>query len=411
MRTASLPLALLLLLACAAPERPDHLVLITVDTLRADRLGAYGHADATTPHVDALARESLRFERAYAHSSMTLPSIASLLTGTLPAEHGIYSNRGALKKTTRTLAEYAREAGFRTGAFIGSYALRPNRRLSRGFEHYTRDFRDREQVREQPENRADWLTDRAIEWLAARAAGERFLLWVHYQEPHGPYTPQRFAAPPAGGPTLPQSDSHSGRGAIPRYQWLGHGRLVEYQARYDGEIAEMDVQLGRLVQALRERGLLERSAVVFTADHGEAFGEDELYCAHSEGLDEVLLRVPLLVRAPGVTPAVRSDVVRQIDVAPTLLSLLGLEPRALAGRSLLEDGGDRPLVAQLVLRDQRWRSLRSGERLLVDDDTRALSAADPLGAELERLAPWPVRLSDLVTQEEAEALRAMGYAQ
>jgi len=173
----------------------------------------------------------------------------------------------------------------------------------------------------------------------------------------------------------------------------------------------MDVQLGRLVQALRERGLLERSAVVFTADHGEAFGEDELYCAHSEGLDEVLLRVPLLVRAPGVTPAVRSDVVRQIDVAPTLLSLLGLEPRALAGRSLLEDGGDRPLVAQLVLRDQRWRSLRSGERLLVDDDTRALSAADPLGAELERLAPWPVRLSDLVTQEEAEALRAMGYAQ
>jgi arylsulfatase len=408
MRANVIPLALALLAACA-PERPDHLVLVTVDSLRADRLGAYGYAGPGTPAVDGLARQSILFERAYAHSSMTLPSVASLLTGRLPAEHGIYSNGGSLGKEVTTLAEHARGAGFRTAAFLGSYALRPNRRLSRGFEAYTRAFRDREQNRAQPENGARWLTDQAIAWLATLEAGERFLLWIHYQEPHGPYTPASFAEPAAAGPILPQSSSQSGRGAIPRYQWLGHGRLTEYEARYDGEIAEMDRQLGRLLTALQEGGRLEHSVVLFTADHGEAFGEEELYCAHGEGLGEVLLRVPLLLRAPGLAPAVRRDAVRQIDVAPTLLALLDLEGPSLPGRSLLEEHGDRDLVAQLVQRERRWRSIRNRDGWLLDEGVDALGEG-PLVAELERLAPWPTRLVDRLTPEEAEALRNMGYA-
>lgn len=426
MRALVTSLAVSLILACggdAPTRRPEHLVLITVDTLRADRLGAYGYAEAATPNIDALAREALRFDRAYAHSSMTLPSIASLLTGVLPAEHGIYSNHGALKAETRTLAERVHEADFDTAAFIGSFALRPNRRLSRGFDRYTRDFADEEAVRKHPENHARRLTDEAIAWLDRRDPAGRFLLWIHYQEPHGPYTPPTFRPAPAGGPVLPRSESVSGRGAIPSYQWLGHGRLAEYEARYDGEIAEVDRQLGRLLQDLRKRALLDRSVVAFTADHGEAFGEDDLYCAHSEGLDETLLRVPLLLRAPGVDAGVRSDVVRLVDLAPTLLSLLGLDAQELPGRSLLAPAGDRPVVAQLVRRGERWRSLRdrgfelresgTGARItpLAVGETAAPAEVGALHAELERLAPWPTLVPVITSPEEADALRAMGYVE
>ena len=424
-RSVPLVLALAIAAGCGGdvPGPPDHLVLVTVDTLRADRLGAYGHANAQTPHLDALAAESVRFERAYAHSSMTLPSIASLLTGLLPAEHQIYSNRGSLRRGVPTFVQALRTAGFRTAAFLGSYALRPNRRLDRGFEQYTKVFEDREKVRPQPENRAATLTDAAIDWLDRLPPDERFALWIHYQEPHGPYTPESFRPPTATGPTLPRSDDHSGRGAIPEYQWLGHGRLPEYLARYDGEVHDTDREVGRLLDALRARDLYERSLIVFTADHGEAFGEDGLYLAHGEGLHEALLRVPLLLRAPGVAPRVRGDRVRQIDVAPTALALLGVtRDGSRNGRLLLDEVGDRPLVAQLVLRDERWRSIRDeGLELVTGTDPEVLrstgdaaeapaGARAPLLAELDRLAPWPVRLSDLLSAEEAEALRAMGYA-
>lgn len=424
-------LAPALLAACAGrePSRPvQDVLLVTVDTLRADRLGAYGYGAAQTPTIDALAAQSLRFEHAYAHSSMTLPSVASLLTGELPAGHGIYANRGRLKVAQTTLAERLKPAGFTTGAFIGNYALRPTRFLWQGFDRYTKKFRSHEQVRDQPENDARSLTDEAIAWLAERRPDERVLLWVHYQDPHGPYTPRHFRKPTPGGPTLPRSASQSGRSAIPRYQWLGNGRLNEYEARYDGEIAEVDRQLARLLDAFRERGLLERSAVVFTADHGEAFGEDDLYCAHGEGLSDVLLHVPLLLRAPGVTPGVRSDRVRLIDLVPTLLALTdvdgGEDASRLPGRSLLEPSGDRPVVAELVLRDERWRSIREDGYELLDDAhgtprLRALDAASEapaprkeLASDLGRLAPWPLRLSDLqqVTPEEEKTLKALGYA-
>ena len=404
-------------LACvpAAPPSSDparHLLLVSVDTLRADRLGAYGYTAASTPHVDALAAESLRFDAAYAHSSMTLPSVTSLLTGRLPAEHGIYANRGTLKGTQTTIAEHLKPAGFVAGAFIGNYALRPTRFLWQGFDRYTNTYREAEQVRKHPENDAKSLTDEAIDWLDARRPEDRFLLWVHYQEPHGPYTPAEFAPPAEAGPTLPQSESESGQGAIPAYQWLGHGRLAEYEARYDGEIAEVDRQLGRLLAAFRERELLGETAVVFTADHGEAFGEEELYCAHGEGLSDALLRVPLLLRAPGVEPGVRGDRVRQIDVLPTLLALLGLQVPELPGRSLLEEAGDRELVAQLVLRDRRWRRIEGAGLSRVDDGAAPLPENDPAAAALKRQAPWPLRLADLqqLTPEEEETLRAMGYA-
>jgi arylsulfatase len=420
---------LAVLAASDASAQLRHLILITVDTLRADRLGAYGYTEAHTPAIDALAGESLRFERAYAHSSITFPSVASLLTGMLPAQHGISTNRGMLRRTIPTIATRLRSAGFKNAAFIGNYALRPSRKLDRGFHRYTSQFAGEEAVRGHPENPGPELTYQALEWLRKRSPDERIFLWVHYQEPHGPYTPPDFTAPklPADTLELPESASNSGRNAIPRYQWLGHGRVAEYQVRYDAEIRAVDREVGRLLAALRERALLEESAVVFTADHGEAFGEDDLYCAHGEGLGEILLHVPLLLRLPGATPAVRAEAVRLIDVAPTALELLGVEATGLPGRSLLEDVGDRQVVAEV--QDQRptsWRSVREGpvelreqqggeSRLLTrtrpPSDTAAEAERQRLQSALERLAPWPQSAppTSELSPEERRALEALGY--
>jgi len=430
MRGPRLPALLLLLplgLACGARvEAPRHLVLITVDTLRADRIGAYGYAEARTPHLDGLAAESLRFERAYAHASITLPSIASLLTGLLPTEHHLFANLHKLHPRFATLATRLDEAGFGNGAFVGAYALRPQRGLARGFSHYTETYQDRESVRPWPENLGEALTRDALAWVDQRTPGERLFLWVHYQEPHGPYTPPEFEPPADGGPELPRSDTQSGRGAIPSYQWLGHGRLGEYEARYDGEIREMDRHLGALLDGLRSRGILDRSVLVFTADHGESFGEDGLYCAHGESLDESLLRVPLLLRAPGIDPGVRRDAVRLIDVAPTALALLGVPASDLRGRSLLDDVGDRALVAQIVaFGGRRYRTIREDGFELSEtpegSEVSSLDGSEPappalrrrLVAGLDTLAPWPLddQPPPRLTPVDREALRKLGYVE
>jgi len=420
------------------PEPPRHLVLITVDTLRADRIGAYGYARARTPNLDRLADESIRFDRAFSHASVTMPAIASLMTGQLPAVHRVFDNGGRMLETIPTLATVLEQAGFATGAFIGSFPLRDSRGFDRGFSHYTREFHALEAVRPQPENLAGQLTDDAIAWIDAQDPSARLFLWVHYQEPHGPYTPPDFEAPPANshGLVLPMNVTSTGRGGIPRYQWLGHGRLDEYEARYDGEIAEVDRNLGRLLTALRDRKLLDESVVVFSADHGEAFGEENLYCSHGEGVDESLLRVPLLLRIPGQPAAVRTDVVGHSDVATTVMQVLGIDSDApFPGRSLLRDEGDRTIVAQFGQKKRkRWRSIRRGDVELRDNgrseptllshgrpsagagpppdpDGSAPQAdlAENLEAELDRLAPWPVRAFTQLTEEDAENLKRLGY--
>jgi len=423
-------------MGCAAEPEPRarNVVLVTVDTLRPDRLGAYGYEAARTPAFDRLAMESLRFERAYAHSSLTLPSIATILTSRLPAAHGLLSNAGALLESTDTLATRLRGAGFRTAGFIGSWVLRPETGLSRGFERYTERYLGKEEVDLRPENPAAFLTDGALVWLAELSPNERFFLWIHYQEPHGPYTPSEFEAPDAepGEAELPRSSSNSGRRAIPRYQWLGHGRLSEYRLRYDAEIAEMDRQLGRLAEGLRQQGVLDDTLLVVTADHGESLGEDGLYLAHGEGLDDVQQRVPLLLRGPGIAPGVRRDRVGLADLAPTLLAQLGVNPGGLRGVSLFDPIGDRIVVAQgasSIGKNNSWRSIRDGEHELVEGQpvpgalrarTKIRGAATPddetlarLRATLSREARWP----DLygtgkpeVGPAEREALRALGYA-
>ena len=162
---------------------------------------------------------------------------------------------------------------------------------------------------------------------------------------------------------LPKGEDNSGKNAIPEYQWLGHGRLNEYQARYDAEIQETDRNVARLLDTLRELTLLDKSVILFTADHGEAFGEEEVYCAHGTGLGDALLHVPMFLRIPGRAPERRSDRVRLIDVVPTVAELFELPTPKLRGRSLLLDLGDRPVVSQIGVRpEKRWRSVRIEQR-------------------------------------------------
>jgi len=305
--------------------------------------------------------------------------------------------------------------------------------LERGFASYTAEFESMELKRPIPENPAGVLVADALDWVADQPPDQRLFLWLHFLEPHGPYTPAHFKPPAANADetALPESRSQSGRRAIPRYQWLGHGRLSEYLLRYDGEITDVDRHVGTLMQGLREAGVFEDSVVVFSSDHGEAFGEDDLYCAHGEGLDEVLLRVPLLLRIPGQSPAVRADRVRLIDVMPTLLGLLGVEQHDLPGDSLLHDRGDRRLLSQTVnfRQGRAWRGLRDGDYEVVEERggasvARRIASApldeagnvpsdvrDRLHAELEQESAWhdvrPVRLQP----KEKEALRALGYAE
>jgi arylsulfatase A-like enzyme len=207
---------------------------------------------------------------------------------------------------------------------------------------------------------------------------------------------------------------------------LGHGRVAEYEARYDGEITDFDRHLGRLLAALREQEILDQSILIFASDHGEAFGEEGLYFVHGDGLGEALLHVPLLVRLPDTPGSVREDRVRLIDLPPTLLEAVGVGAEEFPGRSLLVDEGDRPVVAQV--RSERkylWRSYREGRYELRQQGTRppVLYGAEELSDQdvkeirtrmlgvLRQMAPWQKSQEPetALTEEEEANLRALGY--
>ncbi len=301
-----------------APAAPANLLLITLDTVRADRIGAYGYPAAETPHLDRLAREGLRFEQAAATAPLTLPSHATILTGLLPSRHGVRNNgAGALSPTVETLATRLSAAGYRTGAFVGSFVLDRRFGLARGFATYDDEIERGPRAGSlEAERPGSLVVDRALAWLARLDDPRPFFAWVHLYDAHAPYAP----APPF-------SDRHPGR-------------------PYDAEIASVDHEVGRLLAGLGERAA--RTVVAVTADHGEGLG-DHGELTHGLLLYESTLRVPLLLTAPGFLPAGRSvaDPVSLADLAPTLAGVLGLEfaPPQLAGRDLgaaLRDGGRLP---------------------------------------------------------------------
>ena len=408
------------LLSGASSGQPP-VILITIDTLRADRLSSYGSDRVATPHLDRLAEEGIRFANASSTVPFTLPAHSSIMTGLYPPSHGVRENVGyVLAPELVTIAERFQDRGYRTGGFVSAFVLDARWGIARGFDTYVDDF-DLDAMaganlgsvqRAGPETIAH-----ALEWLDGVGAEEPFFLWLHLFDPHDPYDPpEPFRS--------------------------------EYQGRpYDGEVAYTDSLIGEFRAALEERGLFDESVLVLTSDHGEGLGDHgESY--HGFFVYDSTVHVPLIVRLPGGTERGRvvGDAVSHVDIAPTLIELLDLDGAGAGqGRSLLPDmqGLPSPLAERSVYAESFYaldhygwaplRSLRTAEHKYIEapepelyalledpgelanvlleerDLSRRLRAeALEFSAELDRAAPSPSAEPDL-DEDTLAQLRALGY--
>ncbi len=394
-RLATVGLALLAV-ACgrsgapAAPPAatpPRHLVIVTIDTLRPDRLGAYGSTTVPTPHFDRIAKEGVRALDATSHVPITRPSHATLFTGRYPAEHGVRDNISLpLNKDVPTLAETLAAQGFATAAFVSTFVLSSPSGLDRGFQHYDDAFQANDQGDEAVflstvQRRGDATLDAVEQWLDGRPPAEqakRTALWVHLYDPHDPYEPpEPFAT-----------------------------RFAEQP--YDGEVAWTDTLLGRLRAALEKHQLWNDALVVVTADHGEALGEHD-ETGHGFFAYQTTLHVPFVMRGPGV-PAGRTldGPLRLVDVAPTITELLHVAPMppGMTGESFaahLPEGAPplaRPSYAESLtpLVHYQWSDLR----VLREGPWKYILAPRP---ELYDLTADPGELRDLAASTPATARR------
>jgi arylsulfatase A-like enzyme len=399
-------------------ERPN-VILIVVDTLRADHLGCYGYSRETSPGIDAFAADAMLFERGFSHAADTRYACASLLSGFLPHETGVLEDT-ALSDDIDTLPEMLRGAGYATAAVISNYVLRAGRGYEQGFDVYDDTMDQREQVRDWPERVATATTDRAIELLDD--LGQRpFFLWLHYQDPHGPYasppgweaglhdtTERRQAVQPSG--------SLSGRGGIPGYQLLGDERDPDfYRARYDAEVRYVDAELVRFFEALKASGAYDDSLIILTADHGEGMGEHDYYFAHGEYLYQHQIHVPLIMRWGDRLRGRRSEPVQHVDIVPTVLAAAGvaaapsfpgadLRQPVPSARSILSE-----MQSPLVPDRQKLSLVQGHEKLIHTPSTRQFELYDLAVDPYERLdlfgdATRATRLAEL--QTEMQAMRA-----
>ncbi len=341
--TLALGLALLAA-ACAGDEGPPNVLLITIDTLRADHLSAYGSKSARTPHMDRLAEGGVLFEAAYTDVPWTLPAMTSTLTGTLALRHGVRSGNDPLAEGEPTVAEILRRRGYRTGAVVGSYALDARFGLARGFDVY-----DDELFVMRAD---DEVSDAALALLEELAASPPFFLWVHYFGPHS---------------LLDRSLS-----------WQENQR--RHVENYPAKVSHADAAVGRLLDALDAAELAERTLVLLHADHGESLGEHR-WVGHGRYVYEDNLRVPMILRWPGHLPADARNgaLVGNIDLAATILDAAGAGKDAapLDGRSLLSAvRSGQPVRAELyfetylsafanfadTVKDENGRGVRVGVR-------------------------------------------------
>jgi choline-sulfatase len=395
--------------AALAGKRPApasvNVLVITLDTLRADVLGCYGGGVAT-PNIDRMAREGVLFEQATATVPLTLPSHSSIMTGLLPVRHGVRDNGGFfLEPSFTTLAERFQTAGYATAAFVGSWVLERRWGLAQGFDHYSDSF-----VEEEFQRRGDTVVADALEWLGQVPSERRFLAWIHLFDPHTPYDPpepfrSRYASQP-----------------------------------YHGEVAHVDALVGRLLKGLDLRGRLGNTIVVLMADHGESLG-DHGEPEHGLFVYDVTMSVPLVVRTPWGPTGRSKTQVSLVDVFPTILDLVGLAPQpGIDGASLLptlqdpkhEMGhvayvetyfpqyhfGWHPLRG---LRDGRYKLIQASRTEMYDlatdpGEKKDVSAANGLRAErmraaMESLAPSDQRAPERTNLDAStrERLAALGY--
>jgi arylsulfatase A-like enzyme len=441
--------SLLVLAACAGEARPPNLVIVTLDTTRADHLGLYGYFRDTSPALDAFGERAIVFERAIVPMATTLPTHASLFTATHPLEHGVLFNTifGArpLVPTPRlrTLAQAAGEAGFRTAAFVSAAPLKRGSGIEAGFEHFDQPAGIRRD--------AEATTHAALAWLSREPPERPFLLWVHYFDAHWPYAPPPPYLTMFGGDAELEAHCAARRlpGCVrPPASGSRHRAAIDL---YDGELRYQDDQLAKLLAAIGDRPDAEHTAVVIAGDHGEGLGQHG-EAAHGGTWDEQL-RAPLLMRIPGEPPRRVPTPITAVDVIPALLGRLEapalapllaqasgrdvLAPGARAVPILSQDTGNAedPRERRFTLTTERWKLFhiegRNGasRRLLFDLAADPFELDDVAGAHPELAdALASALLSTLEAQrrkgaalrgpeaaaaidpELAEELRALGYA-
>jgi arylsulfatase A-like enzyme len=314
-------------LAIAAPPAPQkpNVLLVTVDTLRADHLGPYGYPLPTSPRLDALAAAGVRLDAVTATAPETAPATASLLTGLYQPRHRVAANRDILQPDVTTLAEHLRAAGYATAGLVGNELVSAQFGFAQGCDLF--DLFDPDWT-----SRADATgVTAALAWIGEKRTAPWFL-WLHLMDPHGPYAPApewiagaRYPADAFGADEpIPVGLGNFGLGIIPRYQVMpGETRLSQYVKRYDGEINFTDAQIGRLIDGIGAQGASARTLVVVTADHGESLTERSEYLQHGWFVYENTVRIPLIAVWPGVLPAGTSVArpVSAVDLAPTILTL------------------------------------------------------------------------------------------
>lgn len=402
---------LVVLLSLAACSRspapvarpPANILLVTIDTLRADRLGR-----GFTPTLDRLASQALRFSESRSVVPLTLPAHASIMTGQLPPAHGIRLNGAVTLGDRPTLASRLKKAGYQTRAVVGAFVLDRRFGLDAGFDEYDdRIARDPDAMdRLQADRAANEVVDRAIALLGRTPTERPWLLWVHVYDPHAPYTPPADALARAAGD------------------------------EYNGEIAFVDAELTRLFAAVDARPDAANTATIVMGDHGESLREHG-EPSHGMLVFEPALRVPLLIKAPGIAPAHRTDPASSVDVLPTALAAAGQPATGMAGHSLLAaPEPDRESYAETqyptvaawaplrALVQDRWKLVVADTPALFDlkadpDEREDLSSAkrpivqamsarlDALRRQAESGAPAPA--SQAVSAETADRLRSLGY--
>ncbi len=291
----------------AGAQRGSNVLLVTIDTLRRDRLATYGHAPGLTPTLDRLAASGVRFAHAFSHVPLTLPAHASILTGRTPLQHGLHLNGSSrLAATVPTLATMLKAFGYRTGAFVGAFVLDARFGLNQGFDayddHYPQDRGDRSFGF--AERRGAQVVEAAGNWILGDGTSSPWLAWVHLFDPHAPYD------------------------APPEYR--------QARSAYDAEVAYADAMLGRLIDRLAAAHVLGRTLVVVTADHGESLGEHG-ETTHGLFAYDSTLAVPLILSGAGLAPGVVETPVGHADIVPTVVELLGAAaPGGLDGRSAVQ---------------------------------------------------------------------------
>jgi arylsulfatase A-like enzyme len=431
-------------------------VLITIDTLRADHLGLYGYRRRTSPNIDALGGSGAVFDAAYTFWPKTRGSFVMIHTGRRPSQNGYSRRHPVLLGFNPTIAGVLAKAGYLTTAVVDNPNVAAQYGYAEGFARYRETWEEKGLVTEMDRARA--ITDDGIAFLGSARPERPFFLWLHYVNPHAPYTPPPpydtafLDAASAAGPALPVvKDFHGG---IPR-QWAvaGHDRRGYYVAQYDGEIAAVDHEVGRVIAALETSPARDRTVVVLTSDHGESLGEHDYYFDHGENLFDPCLRIPLIVVAPGGPHGVRlAGLASTLDLMPTILDAAKVSyPPDLAGESLLplvegrgagpkrrlEAENERDLAASF---DVRYKTVRTptdgGARFALYDreadpgETRDVGPARPdalrtgrreLELFLERSDREWARTRPLVqgrpegegkmTVEACEKMKALGYVQ